>query len=274
MSLEVITIGLAAGTLLVMAIVMTYILGWANVAFHVEVDPRIEAINEALPGANCGGCGLVGCGEYAEAVVNDGAPVNMCAPGGAGCAADIGEIMGIQVEESAPNRAIIHCGAILENRLGRNEYLGEKQCAAANGVAGVQGCVYGCLGFGDCAAACTYDAIKVENGLAVVDYDKCVGCSACVKACPRNIITIEPFKADTMYAVACSNRDPGKDVKSVCNIGCIGCKLCQKQSDLFVVKNNLARLNYSDYDPEQLDDLINAIEKCKKERIGLVGKNV
>ncbi|HAU38841.1 MAG TPA: electron transporter RnfB, partial [Phycisphaerales bacterium] len=52
------------------------------------------------------------------------------------------------------------------------------------------------------------------------------GCGACAKVCPRNIITMVPFKADRMYVVACCNQDFGKDVKAVCNVGCIGCKAC------------------------------------------------
>ncbi|MBT4503605.1 MAG: electron transporter RnfB, partial [Gemmatimonadetes bacterium] len=60
---------LAGGAMVILAIAMSYILGWANKAFYVEVDPRVDAANEVLPGANCGGCGYVGCGEYAEAVV-------------------------------------------------------------------------------------------------------------------------------------------------------------------------------------------------------------
>ncbi len=272
MSLTLVTIALAAGTLLVMALVLTYILGWANVAFHVEVDPRIEAVLDALPGANCGGCGMVGCGEYAEAVVNDGAPVDLCAPGGASCAAAIGNIMGVEVEETAPIRPIVHCGAYLEDRLGRNEYLGEKTCAAATNVAGVQGCVYGCLGFGDCVAACPYDAIHIRDGLSDVDYYKCVGCGACARACPRNIISIEPFKVDKILAVLCSNKDDGKAVRSVCKAGCLGCKLCAKQCDLFSVDNNLSCLIYDDYDPDNVEDILKAKEKCKRNRIEFVGK--
>ncbi len=270
--LSIVSIGLASGTLLVMALVLTYILGWASVAFHVEVDSRIDAINDALPGANCGGCGLVGCGEYAEAIVNDGVTVDQCAPGGANSASAIADIMGIQIEASAPNRAIVHCGGTLEDRLGQNLYLGEKKCTTANIVAGVQGCVYGCLGFGDCEVSCTYDAIHIKNGLAVVDYDKCVGCGACAKACPRSIISISSFKAEKMLATSCSNRDAGKEVKSVCNVGCIGCKACSRLCDLFVIENNLASVNYEEYDPDNMEDLVKGKEKCPTKCIGFVGK--
>ena len=75
-------VGLAATTMLVLGLVLSFVLGWANRAFHVEVDPRVDAVIDALPGANCGGCGYVGCGEYAEAVVLDDEAVNPCTVGG------------------------------------------------------------------------------------------------------------------------------------------------------------------------------------------------
>jgi RnfABCDGE-type electron transport complex B subunit len=183
-----ITIGIAAGTMLGMAVIMSYILGWANKKFHVEVDARVEAVIEALPGANCGGCGFLGCSEYAVAIVTDNAPVNKCPVGGEACAIAVGAIMGVEVGETIPHRAVVHCGATLKDRLGRTEYKGERRCAAATLVAGVQGCTFGCLGFGDCVEACKYDAIHVEDGLAVVNYDHCIGCGACVKACPTGAL--------------------------------------------------------------------------------------
>ena len=85
---------LASSTLLLLAVFMSFVLGWANKAFHVEVDPRVEQIDAVLPGANCAGCGYIGCGEYAEAVVNEGASVSLCAPGGESCAEAVAEIMG------------------------------------------------------------------------------------------------------------------------------------------------------------------------------------
>ena len=45
------------------------ILAFASRVFHVDVDPRIERVEEALPGAQCGACGQPGCSPYAEAVV-------------------------------------------------------------------------------------------------------------------------------------------------------------------------------------------------------------
>ena len=41
----------------------------ANKKFHVEEDPRITQVLDALPGANCGGCGLPGCGSFANSIV-------------------------------------------------------------------------------------------------------------------------------------------------------------------------------------------------------------
>ncbi len=266
-----ITVGLAASTMCILAIGMGYMLGWANEAFHVEVDPKITAITKVLPGANCGGCGYVGCGEYAEAIVLAGAPVNKCAPGGASCAEAIATIMGVEVEESWPYRPVVHCAATYKDRLGRHEYRGERTCRAANLVTGVQGCTYGCLGFGDCASVCEYDAIHVIDGLATIDYEKCTGCGACVEICPRNIITRVPFKADRILVVKCSNKDFGKAVKDVCKVGCIGCKVCQRTNDLFKVEANLPSLDYDRYNPKAVD-FQPVLDRCPMGSLVFVGK--
>lgn len=266
------TVILAAIALLLLAIAMAFILGWANQAFHVEVDPKVTAIEAALPGANCGGCGYVGCTDYAEGVAAGEAGLTLCGPGGVGCAQKLAKIMGQELTDTFPYRAVVHCAATFQDRMPSEKalYRGEQTCAAANLVAGYQGCTYGCMGLGDCVKACDYDAIHVIDGVAIVDYEKCIGCKACAVACPRNIISMVPFKTDQMLVVACSNRDNGPDVKTVCSIGCIGCSACARKSDLVEMEGPLPEIDYDHYTEQS--DFTESIEKCPRESLLFVGK--
>jgi len=266
----VVSVGLAASTLFGMAVVISYVLGWANKAFHVEIDPRVIRINDVLPGAHCAGCGYVGCNDYAEAVARGEAAVNLCAPGGPACAEAMAAIMGVEVEQTWPYRAVVHCTARANQRLLRTEYRGEPTCMAANLVNDVQGCVYGCLGIGDCERVCDYDAIHVVEGLAEVDYEKCTGCGACVDICPRSIISRIPFKAEQVLVIKCSNDDFGVEVKKVCQVGCIGCKACTRFSELLTMAGNLPVVDY-DADDYLLADFAASLEKCPAESLVFVG---
>lgn len=265
-----VTISLAAVVLVVLAIAAAVLLGWANWKFHVEVDPKVEEINSVLPQANCGACGYVGCAEYAEAVARGDADITLCAPGGSSCAQALARIMGVDVQPSFPYRPVVHCAADRSKKLLLREYHGEPTCTAANLVSGIQGCTYGCLGFGDCVRACKYDAIHVINGLAVVDYDKCIGCKACARVCPRNIITMVPFKAQQVLVIACSNKDFGPDVKKVCTVGCIGCKACTRVNQLFSMQGNLPTIDYDRYSPDQ--DFGPVLETCPMKALVVIGK--
>ncbi len=268
--ISTVTIILAAGVLFVLAVIMAFVLGWANRVFHVKVDPKVTEINNALPQANCGACGYVGCLEYAEAVAKGEADVTLCAPGGTSVANALAKIIGVEVGEAYPYRPVVHCAATYADRLQRAAYHGEQTCAAANLVSGVQGCTYGCLGFGDCVRACKYDAIHVINGLATVDYEKCIGCKACARVCPRNIITMVPFKAERIMVIACSNKDFGPDVKAVCKVGCIGCKACTRVSNILTMKDNLPTIDYDMYNPE--DDFGPILDTCPMKKFVFVGK--
>ncbi|AKJ64419.1 RnfABCDGE type electron transport complex subunit B [Kiritimatiella glycovorans] len=267
-----IVILLASLIMVLLACLMAWILGWANRAFHVEVDPRVSAVLDALPGANCGACGYVGCGEYAEAAASGEAPPDLCPVGGDSCAQAVAEILGIEVGQKLPFRPVVHCGATYDKRLIHSEYRGEPSCRSANLVGGVQACTYGCLGFGDCERSCPFDAIHVIDGLARVDYEKCTGCGACARVCPRNIIHMIPFKSERVMVVACSNHDPGKYVRQVCKVGCIGCGMCARKSDLFRVEDNLAHIDYDQYDPESMDEAQLALEKCPMNGILYIGE--
>ncbi len=266
------TLAIAAGTMLVMAIILSFILGWANKKFKVDVDPKIEAVIEILPGVNCGGCGYLGCSDYAVAVVTDNDPVNKCTVGGESCAKNVANIMGVEVGEMVKVFAVVHCGAHTDDRLKTHEYRGEKRCAAAHQVAGVQGCSFGCLGFGDCVRACHYDAMHIKDGLATVDFNNCIGCGACSKVCPRTIITITGFNEEKMPTVACSNKDKAKDAKSVCKTACVACRACTKVSDMFTITNNLSTYNYKEYTKELSEPAEKAMQKCPTKCIHFIGK--
>ena len=190
----------------------------------VEEDPRIEEVSACLAGANCGGCGYAGCADYAKAIVEDGAPTFKCAPGGDKATDAINTIMGNATDDRPSLRATVICAGG-ENCGTRFDYQGIQTCAAANGIAGgPSACAYGCLGLGDCTRACKFDAIHVINGVAVVDREKCTGCTACTVVCPRHVIQMKPIAPQP--AVKCSNKDKGVLVNKTCTVGCIACGLC------------------------------------------------
>ena len=151
-----ISLGIAGASMLVMAVIFSYILGWANKKFMVEVDPKIEEVTEALPGANCGGCGYLGCSDYAVAIVKNNDPVNKCTVGGAACAKEIAGIMGVEVGDMVPLRAVVHCSAPFSSRFGALPRTWVSSGVhLPQQVAGVPGAApFGCLGFGDCVEAC------------------------------------------------------------------------------------------------------------------------
>ena len=56
--------------LLGLAVVFAVLLVLFSVIFHVEEDPRIDAVTKLLPNVNCGACGKAGCRDLAEALVS------------------------------------------------------------------------------------------------------------------------------------------------------------------------------------------------------------
>jgi electron transport complex protein RnfB len=69
-----------------------------------------------------------------------------------------------------------------------------------------------------------------------------------------------PFGCENIMTVACSNREKGKVTRSQCAVGCIACGLCVKQTDLFKVTDNLARIDYAKYKPSSQTET--AMTKC------------
>ena len=236
------------------------ILAYAAHIFYVEKDPRIELIDKILPGVNCGACGYSGCSNYAEAMVQDNAPINLCIPGGETVVNKITEILGIEAETKDPQIAVVRCQG--EKGIAKDRFLyeGIEDC---NGAVLLQGghkaCQYGCLGFCSCVKACPFEAITMqENDLPCVSDEKCTGCGLCVEACPRGILELIP-RTQKVF-LGCVNRDSGKAVREVCSAGCIACGLCTKPkitpSGKLEMENNLPDV------PPDWEDFDTAVKRC------------
>lgn len=221
------------------------ILAYASKIFHVEVDPKQEAIRNVVAGANCGGCGFPGCDGYAAAVANGEAPINRCVAGGAETAAKIAEIMGVSATAAEKKVAFVPCSGCEGVAEKRFNYSGPQDCRAAMLFGGKsnKSCTFACIGFGNCVKECKFDAMHIVNGIAQVDRSKCVGCGACVEACPKSIVKLIPEKQKVM--TACSSKDKGAHVMKICSAGCIGCGKCAKEcpADAITVTDNLASIN-------------------------------
>ena len=245
---------IAIGILGGLGLLFGLILAIASKVFYVETDPRLQKLEEALPGANCGGCGYAGCSAYAQAVLQGKAEIGKCVSGGNAVAQAMASIMGVKAEEVTRKVALVRCAGYKgtdENGKAsgakmKGVYEGMEDCLAASKVAGHGPliCKFGCLGFGNCTKVCQYDAIHVVNGVAKVDPEKCVGCMSCASVCPRNLIV--PVDYGSYAVVACASKAKGAVTIRGCTAGCIGCGLCQKicPEKAIHVEENLAYIDY------------------------------
>lgn len=222
-------------------------LSLAGKKFCVSSDPRIEKIQDNLPGANCGACGMAGCSGLAEALTEGKCGVESCTVASDESKAKVAKILGIELKKTIKKVALLHCagGVKAKNKF---TYRGINDCMAASLVLkGQKSCIFGCLGFGNCVKVCPFDAIKMskETGLPVIDKEKCRACNKCSIACPKKLITLVPVVSKVF--IACSSHDAGKDTAAACPVGCIACRLCEKacKFDAIHVIDNLAVIDYN-----------------------------
>ena len=245
---------LAVIVLGVLGLVSALVLFYASHRFAVHEDPRIGQVAAVLPQANCGGCGYPGCSGFAAACVKaadqgslDG---KLCPVGGQAVMEQVADIVGLSVVASAPKVAVVRCNGSCENRPRIAEFDGMPTCRVQQMLGmGETACPYGCLGCGDCVAACQFGAISINpsTGLPEVEEEKCTACGACAKACPRGVIEIRlKGPKGRRVVVLCNNKDKGAVANKACKSACIGCGKCVKTCEKFqaiTLENNLAYID-------------------------------
>lgn len=261
------TILLPVGIVALTGLLAGLLLSVASKIFAVQVDETVTRLRGVLPGANCGACGCAGCDEYAAKLAKGEVPPNLCTVGGAAVAGQLGEILGVEVGAVEPKHAVMKCRGHLGTSDYIMEYQGPQSCAVAKMLYnGRTSCNFACLGYGDCVAACEYDALQIVNHLARVNDDLCIGCGACSKVCPNGLLEVVP-RSQKVF-VACSSHDKGGDTRKLCTNGCIGCHKCEKTCEFgaITVENNCAHI-----DPEKCTNCGKCAEVCPVHCIQILG---
>lgn len=231
-----------------------------NARFKVWEDPRIDAVRDLLPGADCGACGQAGCRAFAEAVIKGGATPAECTVMGPDERSDVADYLGVAAGSADRRVARLLCAGGRDVAPFKADYHGIGSCAAAAAVTGGgKACPWGCLGFADCAVSCAFDAIAMSPfGLPVVDGDLCTACGDCVEACPLDLFVLMP--SDDHLVVQCRNLLSGEAAEAVCSVACNACGRCAADADagLIEIVDGLAVVDYQRIESENPK----AVERC------------
>ncbi len=242
------------------------ILAMAYKQFKVFEDPRIDVVENLLPNANCGACGVPGCRAFAESVINEGTNPAKCTVSSEEGIENIANFLGVEASAEAKVVARLLCAGGIKEAHNMAGYKGGMSTCRGEAVvvAGSKDCSWGCLGLGDCAKACDFDAITMsENALPVVDTEKCTACNDCVIECPKGLFKLQPINQKLL--VQCRSLLEGDLAESKCSVACTGCSRCAADAapNVIEIVNNLAIVNYN------LNDLTTPVEvkRCPTDAI-------
>jgi RnfABCDGE-type electron transport complex B subunit len=193
---------------------------------RVEEDPRLEAVEDLLPGNNCGACGQPGCAAFAEKLLVAEVTPGKCTVADSGTLEEIASVLGVDVGIEEKRIARLKCAGGPGNVRNLAEYRGMSSCRAAAVVdGGGLGCAWGCLGLGDCERACTFDAIHMNaDSLPSVDPEPCTACGDCVDVCPQDLFVLVP-ESQKLF-VQCNSPLTGEAALRGCRVACDACGRC------------------------------------------------
>ncbi len=249
------------------------ILSIAYKQFKVYEDPRIDVVEELLPSANCGACGEPGCRAFAEQVVTEGTNPAKCTVSSQEGILKIANYLGVEASQEEKRVARLLCAGGINEAHNLASYKGGMSTCRGEAVVagGIKDCSWGCLGLGDCETVCDFDAISMnDDGLPVVDAEKCTACNDCVEVCPKGLFQLMPISQKLI--VQCRSLIEGDLAESKCSVACTACSRCVADSapGVIEIKNNLAVINY------ELNELTSplATKRCPTDAIvWLTGDN-
>ena len=150
----------------VIALLAGLALSYAHRALPAKGDDLVEQVNDLLPQTQCAQCGYPGCRPYAAAIVDDGAAINLCPPGGDATVRNLAELLGKQIVPLAEPAAVERSIAVIDESL--------------------------CIGCTHCRNACPVDAIVgAHHFMHSIIKSECTGCELCVAPCPVDCISMQ-----------------------------------------------------------------------------------
>jgi Na+-translocating ferredoxin:NAD+ oxidoreductase RNF subunit RnfB len=241
------TVFIAGAFMALLGVSLAMLLAVANRRLYVYEDPRIDQVEEMLPHSNCGACGTAGCRNFAEKVVAGEITPGKCTVNQPQKNQVIAKFLGVEAGQEEKRVARLACAGGKHVAYMRAHYDGLSSCRAAS-VAGGGGkaCSWGCLGLGDCADVCDFDAISMNQyGLPVVDADKCTACNDCVEICPKDLFSLQPVSHKLW--VACKSLADGDTAEAACEVACTACGRCEADAPegLIRIQSNLAVIDYA-----------------------------